>query len=61
MVETELGQERVYGACLNAFPAATVSNLGSLDIIHSIRDYERQRSETFYDLTGCCGAQKPLQ
>jgi hypothetical protein len=61
MPEAELGQKRVNGACLNAFSTATVSNLSGLDMIHPIRNYKRQRSETFYDLTGCFGAQKTLQ
>ena len=61
MPETELGQKRVDSARLNAFLAATVSNPGSLDIIHPVRDYKRQSSEAFYDLTGCFCAQKTLQ
>ena len=61
MPEAELGQKRVDGACLNAFSTATIANLSGLDMIRSIGDYQRQRSETFYDLAGSFGAQKSLQ
>jgi hypothetical protein len=48
MPEAELSQKRIDGASLNTLSATTVSNLGCLDMVQSIGDYERQRSKSFY-------------
>ena len=61
VAETELRQQRIDGADLNAAAPAGVSQLGRLDMVAPVRNQQRQRGEAIEDLRAVPRSREALQ